>query len=122
MTLHLWPRKTIDDAAGSSAVRSHSRAVRSTLPVTAQRLSERLRAEMGDVLFVMANLARHLEVEPETALQRTNATFKRRFRSMEEQARDRGEVFAELSLEEKDELWEEAKRLEGNPSKTRRSR
>ena len=45
--------------------------------------SERARDEMGDVLFVMANLARHLGVEPETALQRTNTTFKRRFESME---------------------------------------
>ena len=84
--------------------------------------SERVRDEMGDVLFVMANLARHLGVEPETALQRTNTTFKRRFESMEEQARDRGEDLRELSLEEQDAMWEEAKRREGNPSKEPRSR
>ena len=84
--------------------------------------SGRVRDEMGDVLFVMANLARHLGVEPETALQRTNTTFKRRFESMEEQARDRGEDLRELSLEEQDAMWEEAKRREGNPSKEPRSR
>ncbi len=84
--------------------------------------SERARDEMGDVLFVMANLARHLGVEPETALQRTNTTFKRRFESMEALARGRGKDLRELSLEEQDALWEEVKRLEGNPSSTPRSR
>jgi len=84
--------------------------------------SDRIRAEMGDVLFVMANLARHLGVEPETALQRTNTTFKRRFESMEELARGRGEDLREMSLEKQDGLWEEAKRLEGNPSPGPRSR
>jgi MazG family protein len=84
--------------------------------------SERARNEMGDVLFVMANLARHLGVEPETALQRTNTTFKRRFESMEALARGRGKDLRELSLEQQDALWEEAKRLEGNPSKEPRSR
>ena len=85
-------------------------------------VSDRVRAEMGDVLFVMANLARHLGVEPETALQKTNTTFKRRFESMEAQARSRGENFRTMTLEEQDALWEEAKRLEGNPSDGPRSR
>ena len=84
--------------------------------------SDRARDEMGDVLFVMANLARHLGVEPETALQRTNAAFKRRFESMEAQARARGDDLRRLSLEEQDALWEEAKRLEGRPSREPRSR
>jgi len=84
--------------------------------------SDRARDEMGDVLFVMANLARHLGVEPETALQRSNTAFKRRFESMEAQARARGHNLRELSLEEQDALWEEAKRLEGNPSSEPRSR
>jgi ATP diphosphatase len=84
--------------------------------------SDRARDEMGDVLFVMANLARHLGVEPETALQRSNTAFKRRFESMEAQARARGHNLRKLSLEEQDALWEEAKRLEGNPSSEPRSR
>ena len=51
---------------------------------------DRVRAEMGDILFVMANLSRHLGVEPETALQQTNATFLRRFQAMEDRARRSG--------------------------------
>jgi MazG family protein len=87
-----------------------------------QTASEEARNEMGDVLFVMANLARHLGVEPETALQLTNVTFKRRFESMESQARERGQDLGDMSLEEQDALWEEAKRLEGNPSSEPRKR
>ena len=71
--------------------------------------ADRVRAEMGDVLFVMANLARHLGVEPETALQGTNASFKRRFEKMEELSRARDRDFREMSLHEQDALWGEAK-------------
>ena len=75
--------------------------------------NERVRAEMGDVLFVMANLARHLGVEPETALQRTNATFMRRFRAMEERALASDRSFRQMNLAEQDALWEEVKGAEG---------
>ncbi len=71
--------------------------------------TSRVRAEMGDVLFVMANLARHLGVEPETALQSTNASFKRRFETMEDRSRTMGRDFREMSLEEQDALWGEVK-------------
>jgi ATP diphosphatase len=72
--------------------------------------TDRVRDEMGDVLFVMANLARHLGVEPETALQTTNAKFKRRFQAMESLARTAGRRLADLSLSEQDELWDTVKR------------
>ena len=78
--------------------------------------NERVRAEMGDVLFVMANLARHLQVEPETALQGTNATFMRRFKAMEELAQARGRDFRDMDLAEQDGLWEEVKQAEGTGS------
>jgi len=71
--------------------------------------TDRVRAEMGDVLFVMANLARHLGVEPETALQSTNASFKRRFEMMEERSRKMDRDFREMSLDDQDALWEEVK-------------
>ncbi len=77
--------------------------------------NDRVRAEMGDVLFVMANLARHLKVEPETALQETNATFLRRFQAMEERSRATGRDFRAMDLEEQDALWEEVKRNESVP-------
>ena len=75
--------------------------------------ADRVRSEMGDVLFVMANLARHLKVEPETALQETNTTFQRRFRAMEDRALARGRDFRTMSLAEQDDLWEEVKKIEG---------
>jgi len=73
----------------------------------------RIRGELGDVLFVMANLARHLGVEPETALQRTNEKFLRRFRSMERAAAAADRPLREHDLEELDQLWEQAKEAEG---------
>ena len=79
--------------------------------------NERVRAEMGDVLFVMANLARHLGVDPETALQGTNATFMRRFQAMEERALAGGRTFREMDLAEQDALWEEVKAAEGQEKK-----
>lgn len=74
--------------------------------------ADRVRSEMGDVLFVMANLARHLGVEPETALQGTNGTFKRRFQAMEERSRSAGRDFRKMELAEQDALWEEVKKDE----------
>lgn len=74
---------------------------------------DRVRAEMGDILFVMANLSRHLGVEPETALQQTNATFLRRFQAMEDRARRSGREFRQMDLAEKDALWDEVKTDEG---------
>jgi MazG family protein len=79
--------------------------------------NDRVRAEMGDVLFVMANLARHLGVEPETALQGTNATFMRRFQAMEERAQTTGRDFREMELAEQDALWDEVKGAEGQGSR-----
>ncbi len=78
---------------------------------------ERVRAEMGDVLFVMANLARHLGVEPETALQGTNTTFLRRFQAMEERALATGRNFRQMDLAEQDALWEEVKTAEAHGDK-----
>ncbi len=82
--------------------------------------NERVRAEMGDVLFVMANLARHLQVEPETALQGTNATFMRRFKAMEQLAEAKGWDFRDMNLAEQDGLWEEVKQSEGTGSRETR--
>jgi MazG family protein len=70
---------------------------------------EMVREEIGDVLFVLANLCRKLDVEPETALQTANAKFKRRFIGMEELARKRNEDLRSMNLNELDELWDEVK-------------
>ena len=69
----------------------------------------RLEEEMGDLLFAVANLARKLAIEPETALRRATAKFERRFRQVEVHARARG-IGADLDALEA--LWQEVKRLE----------
>lgn len=68
--------------------------------------------EMGDMLFVMANLARHLGVDPEAALRRTNAKFTRRFAAVEDALHDRGSSPANSTLEEMDALWDAVKASE----------
>ncbi|MFP4239277.1 MAG: nucleoside triphosphate pyrophosphohydrolase, partial [Rhodosalinus sp.] len=68
--------------------------------------------EFGDLLFVMANLARHLRVDPEEALRGANAKFTRRFRAIEAALRAQGKRPEESDLAEMDALWEAAKRAE----------
>jgi tetrapyrrole methylase family protein/MazG family protein/ATP diphosphatase len=73
---------------------------------------DRLEDEVGDLLFVAVNLARHLKVDPESALRRTNAKFERRFRAIEAELAGRGEKAEDQSLEALEELWQAAKRAE----------
>jgi MazG family protein len=74
--------------------------------------NERLADELGDVLFAVVNLARHLEVDPEAALRGANAKFERRFRYIEETLIQRGSSPAESTLEDMEALWVEAKQKE----------
>lgn len=69
----------------------------------------RVREEIGDVLFAVTNIARHLQVEPEAALKLTNRKFRRRFRHIEESLQRAGRSFASTSLTELEALWQEAK-------------
>ncbi len=66
---------------------------------------EKIEDEIGDLLFVAANLARRLDVDPEQALRRANDKFSRRFREMESAATERGEAFADLDLDAQEALW-----------------
>jgi ATP diphosphatase len=70
---------------------------------------DEIEAEMGDLLFVMANLARHLKVDPETALRRANAKFTRRFARIEARLAEAGRRPENATLEEMDALWDQAK-------------
>ena len=60
--------------------------------------------EMGDLLFAVVNLSRHLNIEPEAALREANRKFEKRFRSIEQEP-----GFSDLTLDEKEELWRQAK-------------
>ena len=70
---------------------------------------ENAEAEFGDVLFSLINYARFLNIDPESALERTNKKFKYRFELMEAYAKDHGLDLAKLSLEEKNNLWDSIK-------------
>lgn len=70
---------------------------------------EEIEDEMGDVLFVMANLARRLKVDPEIALERANRKFRRRFNYIEARLADQNRSPQESNLQEMDKLWDEAK-------------
>ncbi|HVB33401.1 MAG TPA: nucleoside triphosphate pyrophosphohydrolase [Patescibacteria group bacterium] len=69
----------------------------------------RVEEEAGDLLFVAANVARFLGLDPEVALKKANRKFQRRFQWMEKQARGRGERLAKLSSAKLERLWEQAK-------------
>ena len=74
--------------------------------VTTEGNKDRMEAEFGDVLFSLVNYARFLGIDPEAALERTNLKFKTRFEYIENNA---FRLISEMTLEEMDELWEEAK-------------
>ena len=73
---------------------------------------EGVKGEVGDLLFVVANLARHLSVDPEAALRGANAKFERRFAHIETRLAEQGRAPPEASLAEMDALWNEAKQGE----------
>jgi MazG family protein len=84
----------------------------------AQPISEssrnRLQDELGDLFFVLVNLARHLSLDSESALKQANRKFRRRFRAMEAQLAQFDRRVEDCSVEELEELWQQAKRREGN--------
>ena len=73
---------------------------------------EKVAGEVGDLMFAVANLARHLSVHPEAALRGTNAKFERRFAHIEARLAEGGRKPEQASLQEMDALWDEAKALE----------
>ena len=101
-----WPRvegvlEKIDEEVGE---------VREALASSEPDRQDRLRAEIGDLLFTAANLARHLEIDPDAALAGANRRFRDRFRRMEAALAANGGAMEELSLDELDALWERAKK------------
>ena len=74
--------------------------------------ADKIEDEIGDLLFVTANLSRRLDVDPEQALRRANAKFERRFRAMEALAESEGTRFADLEIDEQEALWQRVKKAE----------
>ena len=70
---------------------------------------EGMEEEIGDVLFALVNLSRHLGIDPEAALRKAIRRFTERFSKIEERAKEKGVSLEEMSLEEMDDIWEEAK-------------
>jgi MazG family protein len=77
-----------------------------------ETLHARIEDEVGDLFFVLVNIARYLSVDPESALRKTNRKFRRRFGWLEEQLRKRGKTLEQSNLEEMETLWQQAKTLE----------
>lgn len=91
----------------------HSRGVAgSGKPQISDDLRARLEGEVGDLFFVLVNIARYLSLDPESALKKTNRKFKRRFQWMEDRLRASQRTPEQASMEELDSLWEQAKQQE----------
>ena len=112
-----WP----DAAAVLAKVEEEAAELRAEITTTADGAAapsrERQREEVGDLLFAIANLARHLHVDPEAALAAANLKFRRRFAAVERGLAERGRPLAEATLEEMDALWEAAKVAETEVSR-----
>jgi ATP diphosphatase len=103
-----------DPYAVLAKIREELDELEEELPAAAEQTA-RLEDELGDLLFAVANLARHLSIEPEAALRRANAKFVRRFRYIEMELQRRGRPFKEVSLDEMETLWSAAKQGESMP-------
>jgi len=78
----------------------------------AQKKRDEIEGEIGDLMFALVNLARHLDVDPETALRNTNLKFERRFASIEDALAAYGKTPQDATLDEMDALWDAAKATE----------
>jgi len=86
---------------------SHTDAV-----VPPDELKARLEDEIGDMLFVLVNIARYLSLDPESALKKTNRKFKRRFQWLEQEIRRSGRHLGDATLDEMEALWQQSKTQE----------
>ncbi|MGC2793284.1 MAG: MazG nucleotide pyrophosphohydrolase domain-containing protein, partial [Candidatus Sulfotelmatobacter sp.] len=82
---------------------------RQTIP---EELRARLEGEVGDLFFVLVNIARYLSLDPESALRKTNRKFRHRFEWMEQRLHERGANPESVSMEELESLWQKAKQEE----------
>jgi len=81
-----------------------------------EQLRHRLEEEVGDMFFVLVNIARYVSLDPESALKKTNRKFKRRFQWIEEQLRQSGRTPQLATADELEALWQQAKQQEHEPA------
>jgi ATP diphosphatase len=81
-------------------------------PQVSPQVRERLEDEVGDLFFVLVNIARYLSLDPESALRKTNRKFRRRFQWMEERLRAAGRDPQQASMDDLEELWQQSKQEE----------
>lgn len=96
------------------AVAADPRGAADAAPPSPQEM-KRIKEELGDLLFVMANIARHLKLDPEEALRGANDKFARRFLHIEQRLAQIGKTPAESNLKEMDALWDEARAADKAP-------
>jgi len=96
----------------SSRAESAKRGISPKAPEAESSQSSRIESELGDLLFVLVNLARFLHVDPELALKKTSAKFARRFHRMEQFAREKGTTLAQVPRDQLESFWDRAKLLE----------
>jgi ATP diphosphatase len=101
-----------DPKAVLAKIREESDEISAELEAGAR---DKVLGEVGDLLFAVVNLARHLDVDPETALRTTNLKFERRFAAIEDALAASGKTPAEVTLAEMDALWDQAKAGEPSP-------
>jgi len=74
-------------------------------------VKQKAEGELGDLIFSLVNFARFIDINPETALERTNRKFIKRFNHLEARAKEMGKSLSDMTLAEMDVFWEEAKGL-----------
>ena len=75
--------------------------------------AEKIKEEVGDLLFTALNISRRLQIDPESALDRANSKFSARFRTMEEHFSAQGRALKDVEMEEMEVFWNDSKTVEG---------
>jgi len=103
--------KTVDDIFDKlqEEIEELRHAIRDHTNLKDEANHARVREEIGDLLFAATNIARHMQVEPEAALKLTNRKFRRRFAYIESCLHDRKQTFDQTSIDELEDLWQQAK-------------
>jgi nucleoside triphosphate diphosphatase len=106
-------REELQKEGASGRITSPGKGIASSgKPQISAELHELLEDELGDMLFVLVNIARFLALDPESALRKTNRKFKRRFQWMEERLRESGRGPEQADMSELEELWQKSKKEE----------